>query len=132
VHVPQHHVFEGDAFGVREARPAATGIEKLGNLPFPVDGHQTVADLVGGGVEGDGEEAADLASCAFDLGDDAGGGKRDAAAGEGEALAVHGDPHRVADVVGIVERLAHPHQHDVGDEALLDGSAAPVAEVVAG
>ena len=35
----------------------------------------------------------------------------------GEPVAVGGDRHRVAHVVEVVERLAHAHQHDVGDLA---------------
>ena len=51
---------------------------------------------------------------------------------ERDALAVHGDLHRVAHRVEVVERLAHAHQHEVGDQPLLVRLAAPVAEVVAG
>ena len=51
---------------------------------------------------------------------------------ERDALAVHGDPHRVAHRLEVVERLTHAHQHQVRDQPLLGRAAAPVAEVVAG
>jgi hypothetical protein len=69
------------------------------------------------------------------------GGESDAALGEGEAGAVGSDGHRPADVLEVVERLTHAHQHDVGDLAfarrhqaaiLRWGRAWPVADRVAG
>ena len=47
---------------------------------------------------------------------DAGGRQRDAPLRQGQALAVGGDSHRLADIVVIVERLAHAHQHDIGHQ----------------
>ncbi len=46
---------------------------------------------------------------------------------------IHRDLHRVADVVGIIQRLTHPHQHDVGQKALVGGVAPgmlPFAKVI--
>ena len=40
--------------------------------------------------------------------------KRDPPLGQAEPVAVHDDLQRVADIVEIIERLAHPHHHDVG------------------
>ena len=77
---------------------------------------------------------------ARDLRHDAAGGERDAPLRHGEAVAIGGDGHGIAHVVEIVERLAHAHQHDVGDLALGVGdqaavggrrSAGPVADAVA-
>ena len=59
---------------------------------------------------------------------------------DGETFAIGGDEAGVAHMVEIVERLAHAHQHDIGDLALgvgqaplvRRGGAGPVAEPVAG
>jgi uncharacterized membrane protein len=60
VHALQHHVFEGDPLGVRQPRILAQRVEQRGDVPFLVDRHQPVAHLVGGGVEADRQQAADL------------------------------------------------------------------------
>ena len=128
----QHHVLEGDALGVRQPRIGPAGVEQRRDVPLAIDRHEGVAHRVRRRVEGDGEQAADLRAHAGDLGDDAARRQGDPPARQRDALAVHGDLHRVAHRVEVVERLAHAHQHDVRDQPLLVGLASPVGEVVAG
>ena len=136
----QHHVLEGDAARVGEAGIGAAGSHQLGNRILAVDRHQLVAQFVAHGVQRDGEHGAGLLAPAGDLGDDAAGRERDAPLRHGEAVAVGGNRHRIAHVSEIVERLAHAHQHDVGDLAVAIGNEAavlgpgralPVADAVA-
>ena len=68
-------------------------------------------------MQRDRQHGADLLAGAQDLGHDAGGRQRDAALRQRHALAVGDDLHRVLHIVEIVERLAHAHQHDIGDVA---------------
>src|SRR5665811_843897 len=71
---------------------------------------------------------------------DAGGRQRDAALGHREAFAIGGNGAGVAHVLEIVERLAHAHEHDIGDLAFAAGKprrvfgdgARPIADTVAG
>ncbi len=96
---------------------AAAGGDQLGDRVFAVQRDQFVAQVVAHGMEGDGEVDAELGAGAVHHGDDTGGGQRDAAAGEGDALVVHRDGHRLGHVGVVVERLAHAHQDDGGEQA---------------
>lgn len=127
----QHHIFEGDAPGVAEARICAAGLHQLGDGVFLVDRHDLVAQLVGHRMERDGEIDAELGAGTLDHRHHAGGRERDLALGDRDPLAVHDDAQRLGDVVVIVERLAHSHHDDVGDEASVRGRG-PFPQRVAG
>ncbi|AMY70342.1 hypothetical protein AKL17_3109 [Frigidibacter mobilis] len=134
IHALQHDIFEGDPLAVRQPRIVAQGGQQRLDVPFLVDRHQRVAHRIGGGVEADGQQAADLLGGAGDLGHHARGGQGDAAARKGQPLAIHHDLHRVAHVLEVVERLAHAHQHDIGHQPRLILRRArhwPFAQVVA-
>ena len=113
----EHDVFEGDAAGVGGAGVAAAGGDQLGDRVFAVQWDQFVAEVIAHGMERDGEIDAELGAGAVHHGDDAGGGQRDAAARERDALVVHRDRHRLGHVGVIVERFAHAHQDDGGEQA---------------
>ena len=98
-------------------RVAAAGGDQLGDRVFAVQRHQFVAQIVAHGVQRDGEVDAELGAGAVHHRHDAGGGQRDPAAGQGDALVVHHDHHGLGDVVVVVQRLAHAHQHDGGEQA---------------
>ena len=68
-------------------------------------------------MERDGEPDPELAPDVGDARRHARGRQGDPPPADGDALGVEDDPHRLDDVVVVVERLAHPHQHDVGDHA---------------
>ena len=91
--------FEGDALGVRQARIGAAGGQQLGERPFAVDRHQLIAEFVRGGVQRDREHRRRLLAPARDHRHDARGRERDAPAAEAEPLIVHGDEHRVAQII---------------------------------
>ena len=87
------------------------------------------------------EHHADLIAGARDVGHDARGRERDLALRDREPLVVGDHEKRVAHRLEVVERLAHAHHHDVGDEPAAvgrhDGAgrrrlSGPVAEPVAG
>ncbi len=135
VHALEHDVFKGDPLAVRGLGVFPQGIEQGLDVPLLVHRHQHIAHRVGGGVERHGEKTADLVRRAGDLGDNARGRQRDAAAAKGDAFAVHRDLHRVADVLEIIKRLAHAHQHDIRQKARLVLRSArhrPFAEVITG
>ena len=134
VHPVQHHIFKRDPFRVRQAGIGLQRIQQGFDIPALVDRNQLVTHGVCGGVKADGQKAADFGRGAGDFGDHAAGRQGDAAAAKGDAFTVHHDLHRVADVVEVVKRLAHPHQDDVGNQAHLNLRGAlhrPFAKVVA-
>ncbi len=80
----------------------------------PVDRHQLVAQLVVGGVQGDGEVDRELlAGQPPDARDDADGGEGEAAGRQSEVGVDPLDRRPRAVVVG--QRLAHAHEDDVGE-----------------
>jgi hypothetical protein len=90
-------------------------------------------------MERDRQHGADLVACPDDLGHHARGRQRDAPPRQRQPFAVGDDLHRRLDVVEIVERLAHAHEHHVGDVAPADGRSrsggerlGPLAQPVAG
>ena len=136
VYAVQHHVFKGDPFGVRDLGIDAQGVKQGFDVPFLVDRDQRVAHLVRCRVKADSQLAADFLRGAGDFGDDAGCGQRDAATRQSDAFAVHRDLHRVADVLEIIQRLAHAHQDDVRQHAraIITGTLPrlwPFAKVIA-
>ena len=114
----QHDVFEGDAPRVRQHRIVAARLEQLGDRILAVDRHQLVAQLIAHRMQRDGERRAGLGAPARDLRHDARRRQRDAPLRHRQRLAVGGQLHRRLDVVEVVERLAHAHEHDVGDLAI--------------
>ena len=75
-------------------------------------------------MERDGEVDADFLTCAGHHRHHPTGRKRDATLGQGEAFAIHHQLERIAHVVEIVERFAHAHHHDVGEQASIGGIGA--------
>ena len=104
---------------------------------FAVERHELVAQFVGDGVQRDRQHGADLLAGARDVRHHARRRQRDAPLGNAEALAVGDDVEAVAHGLEIVQRLAHAHHDDVGDEALFSPSprrrrrALPIVEPVA-
>ena len=67
----QHHVFEGDAARVGDARIGPAGLEQRRDRIFPVQRHEFVAQVVAHGVQRDRQHGADLAAERLDLRHDA-------------------------------------------------------------
>src|SRR5262249_28909812 len=124
----EHDVFERDAPRVGNGGIVAAGVEQLCDRIFAVERNEFVAQLIAHGVQRYREHAADLSARARNIRHHARGRERDAALGDGDSLAVRRDQERVAHRLEIVERLAHAHHDDVGDEAL----AAPALPALAG
>ncbi len=85
-------------------------------------------------MEAYGQQAADFFGGAGNLGHDAAGRKRDAAAREADALAIHDHLHRIADIFKVVKRLAHTHQHHIADQTglvLWCARHRPFAQIIA-
>ena len=72
-------------------------------------------------MEGDCQQATDFLRSAGDFRHHTRGRQGDAATAELDTFGVHGDLHRVAHVVKIVQRLAHAHKHDIGKQPCLIG-----------
>ena len=82
------------------------------DVPFAGDGHDLLAHLVVGGVEGDGELGADgLFGEAQDAGHDAGGGDGHARFGDADFVDEQADG--VHEGVVVEEGLAHAHEDEV-------------------
>ena len=113
-----------------DAGIGAARVEQLGDRIFLVERHQHVAQLVGHRVQRDREVDAELGAAALDHRHHARGRERDLAPRDRQPLVVHDDLQRLRDVVVIVERLAHAHQHDVGELPVVLGRR-PFAERVA-
>ena len=116
VHILKHHVFKGDSLGIAGLGIGAQRIEQFRDVPALVDRHKFVTHRICGGVKADGQHATDLIGGARDLGHHARGRQRDPPTAQRDALAIHGDLHRVAHIVEIIKRLTHAHQHDVRDQ----------------
>ena len=129
----EHHIFEGDAPRIGGAGIIAARLQQFGNRIFPVQRHQFVAQFVAHRVQRDRQHDADFFSGADDVGHHARGRKRDAAAGNADALIVGNDQQRIAHRIEIVQGLAHPHHHHIGDEAAAGRRFAvgPVIEAIA-
>ena len=122
VEAVDHHVLEAHpaAGALGEALP---GVDDAGYRPLAVDGHQLVAQVVGGGMQADGQvDLRQLVDHAVDARDDAGGADRDAARADPEPLRVVEEADRVEHPIRVVERLAHPHEDDVVGGAAVAGS----------
>ena len=74
-----------------------------------------VAQFVVGGVQRNRQHGAGALAQLLDAGRDAGRAHRDAAARDGNAVAIRYRVDCGGDVVQIVQRLAHAHEHDVGE-----------------
>ena len=66
-------------------------------------------------MKADRQQAADLLTRAHDLGHNPGGAQSDPAARDRDPLVIHHDIHRIAHVFKVVKRLAHAHQHHIGN-----------------
>ncbi len=82
-------------------------------------------------MQRDGQHGLGLLAQGLEVGDHAGGRDGDPPARDGDALVVGQDVDGLGDVVQIVQRLAHAHEHDVRELALL-ARRGPLGEVVAG
>ena len=111
----EHHVLEGDAAAVLLVDVVPAGLEELRDRVLAVDGHELVAQRVVGRMQRHRERAVGLLGELVDLRHEAGGRERDAAARDVEAEVVEHDAHRGHHVAEVGERLAHAHQHHVGD-----------------
>src|SRR5262245_9669787 len=114
----EHDVFERDAPRVGNAGIVAAGVEQLRDRIFAVERNEFVAQLVAHGVQRYRQHAADFGTRARNIRHHARRRERDAALGDGDPVAIRRDQERVAHRLEIVERLAHAHHDDVGDEAL--------------
>ena len=66
-------------------------------------------------MERDGKVDANLGACTCHHRDDAACAECNPPFGKCEAIAVHHQLERITDIVKIIERLTHPHHHDVGE-----------------
>ena len=123
VHAREHHVFEGHAAAVLliEVMPARP--QQLRDRMLAVDRHQLVAQRIIGRVQRHGQRHVGLSRELVDLGHQPRGRQRHAAPRQIEAEVIEQDAQRGHHVAEVGERLAHPHQHDVADAALVPGCA---------
>src|SRR5579862_1374796 len=110
----QHDVLERDALPLRE-RQRTTRVEKRGEGPAPVHRHEPRALRIGRRGERDGEIHARLGDEALDRRHDADGRHGDPPRRDRVAPLRGEDLERRAHGVVVGERLAHPHEDDVGD-----------------
>ena len=111
VDASEQDVFEGYSFA-RAEWDFADGCDEVCDVPFAGDGHDLFADLIVGGVEGDGELGADrFLGEALDAGDDARGG--DGHAGFGDSDFFDQETDGVHEGFVVEERLAHAHEDEV-------------------
>jgi hypothetical protein len=113
----------------RELRDAAQRAEQLGQREALVERHQHVAHFVGGGVERNREIDGHGGEQIGDARHHARGRDGDAARRHREALRVQQRADRLDYRVQVEQRLAHPHEHHVGD-APLRQQLAHAAELV--
>ena len=116
IHPVQHHVFKCYPFRIRYLGVTCQRTQQFFDVPALVDWHQTVAHIIRGRMEGDRQLAPDLFCRARNLRHHPAGRQRDPAAGQLYALGVHHDLHRVAHVIKVIQRLAHPHQYDIAEQ----------------
>ena len=119
--VLQHDIFKGDAPGVGGAGVIGTGLQQLLDAELLVDRHDFVAHLLGDRVKRDCQIDADFLPAAFHHRHDAAGRQGDAPFGQGQTVAVHHQLQRIADIVEIIQRLAHAHHYDIGQQAAVSG-----------
>ena len=129
--VLEHYIFERDAPRIIGAGIVGAGLEQLLDPVFLVDRDDLVADLLGHRVQRDGEIDPDFRACARHHRHHARSAERDPTLAEAEPIAVHHDLQRIAHALEIIQRLAHPHHHDVGQHAPL-GLARPFTERITG
>jgi hypothetical protein len=97
----------------------------LGHRPAPVERHEHVAQRVAGGVERDRQrELWTEPGEAADAGDHARGRYRDVAGAEPEPTRVVQGLDRGQHPIEVEQRLAHPHEHDIGQPPAIDREAA--------
>ena len=118
----EHHVLERDEIARRAIEVAEAGGEERRERVLAVDRHQAVAQRVVARMQRDGERDGAVLAQAVDRGHEPRRRQRDAAARQAVGVVVEEHPERRHHAVVVGERLAHAHQHDVGDRrpALLD------------
>ena len=92
-----------------------------------IDGHELVAQRVVARMQAHGERNRAVLGELVHLADEARRGDGDAAAGEPVAVVVKEDVQSAQNVVEVLQRLAHPHEHDVGDDSVVGVRHACVA-----
>ncbi|VTR70869.1 hypothetical protein DESC_870025 [Desulfosarcina cetonica] len=107
-------VFKGDLAPRGQGKLAAGGHQVRQGIAA-VDGHQPAAQGVIGGVQGNGQVHARIASQVRHAGNPSGRGNGDPPGGELEAEITVGDDIQGLDHVGVVgQRFPHAHEDDVG------------------
>ena len=113
VEAVDHHVLEAHPpAGARREAPA--GGDTSRDRPLAVDRHELVAQRIGRGVQADGEvDLRQLVDHAIHARHDARGADGDVARADPEPRRVVEQADRLEHAVGVVQRLAHAHEHDV-------------------
>jgi hypothetical protein len=122
VDVGEEDVLEGDALAAAQGQVAERR-EQVAERVLAVDGHQPVADLLGRGIDADGQARWRGREKLLDRGDDPRRGDGHAAVRQAEALVVAQDVGRGDHVGEVVQRLAHAHEHDVGQPQVGEAAA---------
>jgi hypothetical protein len=110
-------VFEGDHAAFDADIGFARG-DELGQWVFAIDGHDALADVIGGAMKGDGEaELFGFAGESLYLGHEPAGGDGDFAGADVGAPRSVEDAEGDEKVIVVGERFAHAHDHKVVDGA---------------
>ena len=115
--VLEHDIFERDAAGVGGAGVGGAGFEQFLDAVFLVERDDFVADFLGHRVKRNRQIYADFVATALHRRNDAAGRQRNASFRQRQPVAVHDQLQRALHIVEIVERLAHSHHDDVGQQA---------------
>ena len=122
----EEDVFEEDFF-VRAIGPGDEGVMDLSEGESACDGHEFFADVVGGGVDADGEVWSDSGiSNEVEFVEDAGGRERHADGSDVESVDGGEYFDGAQDIFGVHEGFAHAHEDEV------DGAGAFGSEVLNG
>ena len=107
----EENVFEEDQFFTSSDKGIAGSEETFHGIAF-IDGHDLIADLIAGGVEGEGEaEGEGVVSEFFDLGSKPAGGDGDVAGAHADVGWGDEEIEGREEIGEIGERFAHAHEN---------------------
>ena len=117
----QHHVFERHAATILLVDVVPAGLEQFLDRVAPVDRHQLVAQFVVRRMQRHGQRDIGLFGQLVDLRHQPAGRQREASTREIKAQVIQQDVDGGQHIAEIGQRLAHAHQHDIADEAIVPG-----------
>ena len=116
----EKNVFEEDKFFTSGDKGIAGGEEAFHGITF-IDGHDLIADLIAGGVKGEGEaEGEGVVSEFFDLGSEPAGGDGDVARAHADVGWGDEEIEGREEIGEIGERFAHAHEDKIVGSASSD------------